>query len=380
MGRHRKTHRLAAGLTALAIFPVALFGFHDGHHQHRTANPDCTLSVPAHPTSAQGLASPYVLHSANVACSETDTNEAAFVQATILDPATGALTVYNPVVRDAGQPLLGTAPPVPKLPRHAVVSIWTGFNGSTLRLTGSGAGDFTQFQQQSYANSIGFFTAVNRAIRHGQLIVPALGTSPVDGLNCPSPRDFSIADQDQSDNNAESYPAYGVSNGSDEGTNRYTALHLGCAIWTVPSLSAPGSSVTSAQMEEIQASVYQGAPVALVPSLDPFVVNADGSRNLGLQNLYRAMVDQPPTWNGNDTRAYCLNLAGPAGEGRLKADSAFEGGVASSNGTGTNLATQLAGRFAATWVNLTCDKLTGQPSPITVTEDVNGVFNSAAYK
>jgi hypothetical protein len=154
---------------------------------------------------------------------------------------------------------------------------------------------------------------------------------------------------------------------------------LGCSIWTVPNLSVPGTVTTSAQMEEIQASVYQGAPIALVPGGDPFVLTAHGHLSLSLLNLYRVQVDQPVTGNVHDTAAYCANLAGPSGEGRLKADASFEGTVASSNGTGTNLANQLAGRFAATWVLLGCEGLTGMASPITVTTDSSGVYNSATY-
>jgi hypothetical protein len=379
---------LIAAVTA-AVIPIgaAATAAHADNHPRAhdffrigslTANPDCTLRTPPNPLTAQGLATPYELGSSGLTCSETNRDTAAFVQATIFDPVTSTLTVYNPVVKDADQPLLGAAPTVPVLPPGAVVSIWVGFNGDTLKMTGLGRSAFVNFAQQSYANSIPFFTAVTHAVRRGTLTVPPLGVSPVDGMACPSSRDFSIVDQDQSDNNVEAYPAYGVSNGSDMGTTRYTARALGCGVWTVPNLSVPGSVTTSGQMLEVQAAAYQRAPVALVPGLDPFVVNADGSRNLALQNLYRVMVDQPLTFNGSDTRRYCLNLAS-VGAQRLKVDAAAEGAVASSNGTGTNLATQLAGRFAASWANLTCDKLTGQPSPITVTTDANGVYTSATY-
>lgn len=376
----------AAAAAVIPLGAVATSAHADNHPRAHdffrigslTANPDCTLKAPANPLSARGLATAYELGSGGKTCTETSSDTAAFVQATIFDPATNTLTVYNPVVKDAGQALLGAAPPVPVLPPGAVVSIWVGFNNDTLKMTGLGRGSFVNFAQQSYANSIPFFSAVNRAVRRGTLAVPPLGTSPVDGMACPSSRDFSIVDQDQSDNNVQSYPAYGVSNGSDMGTTRYTARALGCTVWTVPNLSVPGTVTTSGQMLEVQAATYQRAPVALVPGLDPFVVNPDGSRNLGLQNLYRLMVDQPLTFNGNDTKRYCQNLAS-TGAARLKADAAAEGAVASSNGTGTNLATQLAGRFAASWANLTCETLTGQPSPITVTTDANGVFTSAMY-
>src|SRR5690242_6310570 len=98
------------------------------------ATVDCTLVVPADPLSAQGLATPYRLLAP---CQEADPGSSAFVQATIVDPATGALSVYNPVVvDDKSTPV---APPVvPKLPAGAVVGIWFGFNGDNLTLGDSG--------------------------------------------------------------------------------------------------------------------------------------------------------------------------------------------------------------------------------------------------
>ncbi len=189
--------RLALALIAL---PCALFLALSGEASAAaptglTPHPDCTLKVPAHPLTPKGLATPYVLSSAGMTCHEGDNDTAAFVQATILNPATGAVSVYAPVVRDDGAALVGPAPPVPVLPRGAVVTIWTGFNGETLKLTGPGHDEFANFQQQGYANSIPFFAALYRSIRAGKTTVPPLGTSPKDGRPCPSARDFSIVDQ-----------------------------------------------------------------------------------------------------------------------------------------------------------------------------------------
>ena len=95
------------------------FGEHPGEHFQQTHQPvyedqqldnltmnaNCTLAVPRNPLTAQGLATPYVLCSAGMACSEDSEGTAAFVQATILDPKTGALSVYDPVVETAGTAL-----------------------------------------------------------------------------------------------------------------------------------------------------------------------------------------------------------------------------------------------------------------------------------
>lgn len=68
-------------------------------------NPDCTLIVPNDPLSAQGLATPYQLVATNPArgpCQQNNTDQAAFVQGTILDLDTGNIFVYNPLVITRG--------------------------------------------------------------------------------------------------------------------------------------------------------------------------------------------------------------------------------------------------------------------------------------
>jgi hypothetical protein len=101
-------------------------------------NANCTLIVPANPLSAQGLASPYQLTATNPAdgpCNEANTAQTAFVQGAVIDPATGQISVYDPLVIDAGtQPAV--APVVPTLPAGAVVAVWFGYNGDTLSLAG----------------------------------------------------------------------------------------------------------------------------------------------------------------------------------------------------------------------------------------------------
>jgi hypothetical protein len=102
-------------------------------------NPNCTLIVPANPLSAQGLATPYQLTATNPGdgpCNEANGGQTAFVQGAVLDPATGKISVYNPLVVDAGtQPAV--APVAPALPAGAVVAVWFGYNGDTLSLAGA---------------------------------------------------------------------------------------------------------------------------------------------------------------------------------------------------------------------------------------------------
>lgn len=365
---------------------VTLLAHQDGRGQlaQLTANPDCTLKVPKNPLTAKGLATPYVLQSAGMTCAETDQNLAAFVQAIILDPVTGQLAVFDPVVSDANT--AATPPAVPNLLRRDVIAIWTGFNGNVLKLVGPGHNQFVNFAQQAYANSPGFFAALRQAIARGLVTVPALGTSPADGMACPTVRDFSVVDQDQSDNVPVAYGApFGVSNGSDDDLLTLIDTSLRCTPWPVPLLdpgvTISGATVTTAgPLEEVQAALMQPAPAALVPGLDPFVTLA-AQPDLFFQDLYRLQVGQPLTFNDHDTTAYCQNLAA-VGEPRLKADAAIEAGFPAPvfAQIGTNLANVLAGRFAATWMNLTCQALTGQPSPIAVTTDpATRMITSATY-
>ena len=87
------------------------------------ANVSCNIIVPANPLTAQGLATPFQLTGpdgmspAASGCTMANfANLGAFVQATILDPATGALSVYEPLVITQGtQP--AAAPVVPDAAR-----------------------------------------------------------------------------------------------------------------------------------------------------------------------------------------------------------------------------------------------------------------------
>ena len=102
-------------------------------------NANCTIIVPANPLSAQGLATPYQLTATDPAagpCNEANSAQTAFVQGAIVDPATGTISIYDPLVVDAGtQPAV--TPTVPTLPAGAVVALWFGYNGNTLTLAGA---------------------------------------------------------------------------------------------------------------------------------------------------------------------------------------------------------------------------------------------------
>ena len=112
----------------------------------------------------------------------------AFVQATILNPRTGALSVYDPLVITQGT-TPAVAPVVPKLPRNAIVTIDFGFNGTDLTQVGATPNALRQgncvngqsgsvFGQVSFCNGINFFNTALQLMREGRLTVPSAGTSP----------------------------------------------------------------------------------------------------------------------------------------------------------------------------------------------------------
>src|SRR6202011_755410 len=154
--------------------------------------------VPADPLSAAGLATPWQLTGpggmtpAAAGCTMANAaNLGAFVQATILDPATGKLAVYEPLVITQGT-TPAIAPVVPTLPAGAVVTIDFGFNGTNLTQVGAtptalASGNCVNglngsiFGQVSFCNGAAFFQAANTAIAAGKLVVPAAGTSAKTG-------------------------------------------------------------------------------------------------------------------------------------------------------------------------------------------------------
>jgi hypothetical protein len=376
------------------------------------ANKDCTLIVPANPLTAQGLATPYQLVATNPAdgpCHETNNtqnDQSAFVQAAVLDPFTGQITIYNPLVIDQGT-LPAVPPVVPQLPFLAVVAIWFGYNGDNLTLVGAtpnvlANNDCHQNMGQfAYCNAPAFFATANFEILIGALKVPPLGYG-TDNRLCPSVRSFAVADQDQSDNltttyliapngllaqntaaNMLTFPnAKVLGNPSD---NRLTDVFLdkalGCTSWTVPDLANPGHKVPALPLNELQAAAYQTAPVALIPFGNPFVLNPTftGQPDLAKVNEYRLGVDQFPAifpWDASTT-AYCSNLLSVATEKLILDRVIFTAAASPSPDVANNLFTFMANRFKDTYDNLSCQSLLGAPNPVTLITNAQGIVTDA---
>lgn len=415
--------RLALGVPALAVAAaavavvasVAVQGDPElAANQAAVANPDCTIEVPANPLSAKGLATPYLLSAAKGRCNETNADQSAFVQATILDPATGKLSVFDPLVIDKGSKPEIT-PKAPALPKGAVVGIWFGFNGTNLTLRGDTGtcvnGDRNSvFGQYAYCNAGPFFTAANKAVAAKKLVIPALGTGK-DGKPCMTTRDFGLVDQDQSDNVTTTYleaadgrvaqdtPANEqklgfvklktktkanknknrtkLTNGSDNVLlDTFMDPALGCTPFTAPDL-ASGKQVTSLALDEIQAAARQAKPIALVPTNDPMTM--DGTEfSVTKTNLYRVGVDMP-AFNAKTEapQAYCQALVN-TGIARTKLDTRFtKAGPSPDPAAANSLFTFLAQRLSGSFDNLGCDKLLNTKNPIHLTTNKAGVVVDA---
>jgi len=369
------------------------------------ANMDCALVVPAHPLTAAGLATPYLLTGpggqdpAASGCQQTNPNLQAFVQATILNPANGRLWVYSPLVITAGTNP-ATAPVVPKLPRHAVVDLMFGFNGNNLQLIGSqprtlaqarcvnGAGN-SLFGQVAYCNSVNFYAAADSGIASGTLRIPGNGTSSATGQPCPTTRSFQLVDQDPSDNVTTQYlltatgqtaqdntagaaalpGAVPINNGSDNRLlDSFVLPALGCTPFTAPDLSNGGLPGTSQTLDELSAAVNQRAPVALVPENDPMTL-VNGQLSQTKTDLYRMGVGQPlvrgatqlPFGQSNlggqraDTPGnFCANMLDLQSAFVAFNQARFTATASPVPATGNNLFTFMAARLSASFTNLGC--------------------------
>ncbi|HWN61310.1 MAG TPA: hypothetical protein VNO25_11665, partial [Streptosporangiaceae bacterium] len=305
----------------------------------------CDIIVPAHPLTAKGLATPYQLTGAAggspaaTGCQMVNSlNLGAFVQATILDPRSGKLYVYNPLVITAGT-TPAVKPVVPKLPKNAIVTIDFGFNGTFLLQKGATPDALSQgncidgmpgspgspFGQVSFCNGANFFNAAFRMARTGRLTIPSAGMSRSlvatagalgTGRECPTTRNYDMIDQDPSDNVTTKYlinPATGQTaqdnatntarmkgaqvlvNGSDNALiDNFLDPALGCTPMMAPDLGNKGRMATSQALDELLAARNQPKDAALIPENDGMVLDNGGSWDVAKTDLYRAQIGQAP--------------------------------------------------------------------------------------
>ena len=388
----------------------------------------CDIIVPAHPLTAQGLATPYQLtgpsggSSAATGCQMSNSvNLGAFVQATILNTQTGALSVYNPLVITAGT-TPAVKPVVPKLPKHAVVTIDFGFNGTFLLQQGATPGALSEgncvdgtpgspFGQVSFCNGINFFNTALQLERAGRLTIPsagiarnivasggALGT----GRECPTTRNFDMIDQDPSDNVTTKYlfdPATGQTaqdttanaarmsgaqvlvNGSDNALiDDFLDPALGCTPLMAPDLGNHGTMATSQALDELLAAANQPARVALVPENDEMVLDNGGNFDVAKTDLYRAEIGQAPVDSQSNASSspqmFCQNMVNIQTPFIAANEKVFAAWPSPVPTVGDTLYTFMANRLASSFDNLNC-KGFGLHQSVTVTLNSAGAATAA---
>jgi len=455
-GRQRRFARIAGAIAIPVALGLLIGGFIVVRGQHSTnidetalgasaspspadsttpatttaANVSCDIIVPANPLSAKGLATPYQLTGTDGQSPDasgcTMANAAAlgaFVQATILNPRTGQLYVYDPLVITQGTTPAVT-PTVPVLPRNAIVTIDFGFNGTNLYQVGATRHALAQgncvngmqgsiFGQQSFCNGINFFNAAHWLEAAGRLVVPSEGTSQKiiptggrlgTGRACPVTQNFDMVDQDPSDNVTTLYllnPATGqtaqnttanaanipgsttLANGSDNTLlDLFMDPTLGCTPFQVPDLANNNQPTSSQALNELLAAKNQLNIRALVPQNDEMTLDSQGQFDAAKTNLYRAELGQPSvSWSNNQADSpamFCQNMVNIQTPFLAANQTVLATGQSPVTAVGDNLFTFLANRLSMSFTNLGCQNF-GLTNPVTVTLDENGVATAATF-
>ena len=396
------------------------------------SNTTCDIIVPANPLSAQGLATPYQLTGPNgttpaqSGCEMSNGAKlGAFVQATILDPATGALSVYEPLVITQGTrpdtPDMKLNPPV--IPADAVVTIDFGFNGTDLVQVGATPTTLAEahcvsgqagsaFGQTSFCNGVNFFTAVQQAERQGLLKVPSPGTSNAiagsggdlgTGRSCPVIRSFEVAGLDPGESVPSTYLLNPLTGQTTQNNSTYrgyvagaTLLHgnsanavfdqyvdpiLGCTPFEAPDLSNANVPTFSEALDEIAAGAHQPRTAALVPENDK-VVMSGGEADPAKTDLYRAELGQAPISSQSDKTSdpamYCQNLVDIQTPFLAANQKLLATGQSPVTATADNLLTFLANDLSASFTSLGCQQF-HLTNPVTLKRNSTGAAIAATF-
>jgi hypothetical protein len=395
------------------------------------ADRDCDLIVPADPLSARGLATPYQLTGvdgrtpAESGCRMSNAAKlGAFVQATILNPVTGALSVYDPLVVTAGtRPAV--KPTIPPIPANAVVTIDFGFNGKELFPVGATPETLAQagcvtgqpgsaFGQVAFCNGVKFFDAVRTAEREKRLRVPSPGTSGKiipsgggigTGRVCPVTRNFEVAaDQPSANNVTTEYLLNPLTGQTAQDTtsnagniagatllfsrsdntllDQFLDPVLGCTPFQAPDLANNDQPTSSQALDEILAGAYQPQVAALVPENDEMVRGPGGAFDAAKTDLYREELGQAPIRGSSDEtsdpRTYCQNIVDIQTPFLAANRALLATGQSPATATGDNLLSFMAVRLNLSFANLGCQRF-GLANPVTVTRNAAGVAIGATF-
>src|ERR1700691_3881739 len=395
-----------------------------------TTNVNCDIIVPANPLSAQGLATPYQLTGpdgmtpAESGCRMSNAVKlGAFVQATILDPATGVLSVYDPLVVTRGtKPAV--RPSVPRIPANAVVTIDFGFNGKDLFQVGATPSTLADaycvnraagpiFGQESFCNGINFFNAVKKDEREGLLKVPSPGTSGQiipsggdmgTGQACPVTRNFEVADQSSANDVTTEYVLNPLTGQTAQDTtsnagniagatllfsrsdntllDQFLDPVLGCAPFQAPDLANNDVPTSSPAIDEILSGAYQPKIAALVPENDEIVRSGGDEIDAAKTHMYREELGQAPVSNQNnktsDPEMYCQNIVDIQTPFLAANQALLATGQSPVTAMGDNLLTFMANRLNMSFTSLGCQNF-GLPDPVTVTRNGAGAAVAATF-
>jgi hypothetical protein len=399
---------------------------------NRNPTATCSIIVPAHPLSAQGLATPYQLTGpdgmtpAQSGCEMSNGAKlGAFVQATILDPATGALSVYEPLVvtRGSRPDTVGRKLSPPVLPAGAVVTIDFGFNGTNLVQVGAAPTTLADarcvsgqagsaFGSTSFCNGVNFFRAVRQAERQGLLTVPSPGTSNAivpsagdlgTGRSCPVISNFEAAGLDPGESVTTTYlinPLTGQTaqdNGTSQGyiagarllhgnsanavLDQYVDPILGCTPFEAPDLSSANVPAFSEALDEIAAGAHQPTTAALVPENDT-VVTDGGTSDPAKSDLYREELGQAPvsaaTNRSSSPAMYCQNLVNIQTPFLAANRKLLATGQSPVTATADNLLTFLANDLSASFTRLGCQQFR-LTNPVTLKRNSAGRAIAATF-
>ena len=415
----------AATNTAAALAPSA-------PQASMKSNTTCDIIVPANPLSAQGLATPYQLTGpggttpAQSGCEMSNGAKlGAFVQATILDPATGALSVYEPLVVTRGTrpdtPGMKLIPPA--IPADAVVTIDFGFNGTDLVQVGATPSTLADahcvssqggsaFGQTSFCNGASFFSAVRRAEQKGLLKVPSPGTSNAivpsggelgTGRSCPVIRNFEVTGLAPGESVTTSYLLNPLTGQTAQNSSTYetyiagaTLLHnssanalldqyvdpvLGCTPFEAPDLSNANVPAFSEALDEIAAGEYQPKTAALVPENDTVVMDG-GKSDPAKTDLYREELGQAPISGQSDKTGdpatYCQNLVDIQTPFLAANQKLLATGQSPVTATADNLLTFLANRLSLSFTSLGCQQF-HLTNPVTLKRNSAGAAIAATF-
>jgi hypothetical protein len=396
------------------------------------SNTSCEIIVPANPLSARGLATPYQLTGpkgktpAQSGCTMSNGAKlGAFVQATILDPATGALSVYEPLVITKGTrpdtPGMKLNPPA--IPADAVVTIDFGFNGTDLVQVGATPNTLADahcvsgqagsaFGKTSFCNGANFFSAVEQAERAGRLKVPSPGTSDAivpsggdlgTGKSCPVITNFEVAGLDPGPSVTTTYllnPLTGQT-APDNATYRdyvegATLLHgvsantvldqyvdpiLGCSPFEAPDLSKASEPAFSEALDEIAGGAYQPKTAALMPENDTAVTDR-GQSDPAKTDRYRQELGQPPVSaeasRSSSPAMYCQNLVDIQTPFLAANQKLLATGQSPVTATADNLLTFMASDLSASFTSLGCQQF-HLTNPVTLKRNSAGVAITATF-